>query len=114
MSRCLLLLLATIGLLLLAVGSAAAQTGATPIPPGIRAADKAQEKAERGIEPPVAAAHKPSNADLMQQADELLSLAQQVHSDTQQATQGLIAKDLKDKLKRLEKLSKRLRDELAP
>jgi hypothetical protein len=43
----------------------------------------------------------------------LLSLAQQVHSDTERATQGVVSKDLKDKLKRIEKLSKRLRDELS-
>lgn len=107
------LLLTTIGLLL-ALSSAATQSGATATPPGIRAADKAEDTMQQGIEPPVAAPRKPSNAELMQQADELLSLAQQVHSDTQQATQGLIAKDSKDKLKRVEKLSKKLRDELAP
>jgi hypothetical protein len=112
MNRYLRRLFAIVGLLLLAV-SAAAQSG-TPIPPGIRAADKAQEKSDREIEPPLPAVHKLSNAELMQQADELLSLAQQVHSDTQQAMQGMLAKDLKDKLKRMEKLSKRLRDELVP
>ena len=102
MNRYLLLLLATIGLLLAV--SAAAQVGSKPVPPGIRAADKAQEKSDQGIEPPSASPHKPSNAELMQQADELLSLAQRVHSDVHQATQGLMAKDLRDELKRLEKL----------
>jgi predicted Rossmann fold nucleotide-binding protein DprA/Smf involved in DNA uptake len=91
-----------------------AQVGATPIPPGIRAADKTQEQSDRRMEPPATGAHKMTNAQLTQQADELLSLAQQVHSEVQQATQGLLAKDLGGKLKRLEKLSKELRQELLP
>ncbi len=99
---------------LLLTTRAPAQVG-SPIPPGIRAADKAQEKSDRGIEPPAGPVQpKLSSAEVLQQADELLALAQQVHSDTAQATQGLLAKDLKDKLKRLEKLSKRLREELVP
>jgi len=51
---------------------------------------------------------------VVQQANELASLAQQVRVDAEQATKGLLAKDLKDKLKRIEKLSKRLREELTP
>jgi hypothetical protein len=51
---------------------------------------------------------------VLQQADELASLAQQVRADTLQAAHGLLAKDFKDKLKRIEKLSKKLREELAP
>jgi hypothetical protein len=37
-----------------------------------------------------------------------------VRADTEQVTKGLLAKDLKDKLKRIEKLSKQLREELVP
>jgi hypothetical protein len=51
---------------------------------------------------------------VLHQADELASLAQQVRADTEQATKGLLAKDLKDKLKRIERLSKQLRQELVP
>ena len=89
------------------------QVGATPVPRGRTAANNATRQAQEQIEPPVQATQSVSAADILQQADELLSLAQQVRTDTQHATQGLVAKDLKDKLKRIEKLSRRLRDELA-
>jgi hypothetical protein len=81
------------------------------IPAGRTAANDATRQAEK-VEPPAAATPKATTADVLQQSDELLSLAQQVHTDTQRATQGVISRDLKDKLKRIEKLSKRLRDEL--
>ncbi|HZP23721.1 MAG TPA: hypothetical protein VFB04_09755 [Terriglobales bacterium] len=84
----------------------------TPIPRGRTAANEATRKAEQ-VEPPAPAAHSVSAADIRKQADELLSLAQEVHTDTQRATEGLISKDLKDKLRRMEKLSKKLRDELG-
>jgi hypothetical protein len=84
-----------------------------PIPAGRTAANRATRQAEQQVEPPATVAENVPAAEVMQQANELLSLAQQVHSDTERATQGVVAKDLKDKLKRIEKLSKRLRDELA-
>ena len=46
---------------------------------------------------------------MVQQADQLVSLAQQVRAETERATQGVLAKDLNSKLKRIEKLSKELR-----
>ncbi len=101
----LLHLIATLGI---------ANAQGTPIPPGIRAADKAQQRADQNIEPPQPPVQKLNLADINKQADELLALAQQVHADTIRATQGLLAKDLKDNLKRMEKLSKRLREELTP
>ncbi len=82
-----------------------------PIPPGHTAANDATRQSEK-VEPPAPVRQTVSAAEVQQQVDELLSLAQQVHSDTQRVAQGLVAKDLKDKLKRIEKLSKKLRDEL--
>ena len=87
--------------------------GGTPIPPGHTAANRATRNAEN-VEPPAPPVQSVTAAQVLQQADELLSLAQQVRADTERATQGLLAKDLKDKLKRIEKLSKRLREELTP
>ena len=87
---------------------------ATPIPPGHTAANRATRNAEN-VEPPAPPNQNATAEQVLQQADELLSLAQQVRADTERATtQGLLAKDLKDKLKRIEKLSKRLREELTP
>jgi TolA-binding protein len=86
----------------------------TPIPPGHTAANKATRNAEN-VEPPAQPVQNVTAAQVLQQADELVSLSQQVRADTERATtQGLLAKDLKDKLKRIEKLSKRLREELTP
>jgi hypothetical protein len=85
---------------------------AQPIPAGRTAANNATRQAEK-VEPPTAVARGASAADLQKQSDELLSLAQQVHTDTQRASHGVVDKDLKDRLKRIEKLSKKLRDELG-
>jgi hypothetical protein len=65
------------------------------------------------VEPPAPPAQNITAAQVLHQADEMLSLAQQVRADTERATQGVLAKDLKDKLKRIEKLAKRLREELT-
>ena len=91
--------------------TAAPAQAVQPIPAGRTAANNATRQAEK-VEPPAPVHATPSAIELQKQADELLSLAQQVHADTQRAAQGLIDKDLKDKLKRIEKLSKKLRDEL--
>jgi hypothetical protein len=93
-------------------GTASSQTGTT-IPPGHTAANRATRQAEN-VETPAPPAQNITAKQVLQQADELVSLAQQVRADTEHATQGLLAKDLKDKLKRIEKLSKQLRKELIP
>lgn len=50
---------------------------------------------------------------LQREAKELLELSQSVQPDLQQVKQGLLPKDTVEKLKRIEKLSKHLRGELA-
>src|SRR5208337_654407 len=92
--------------------SALSQAG-IPIPPGHTAANKATRNAE-SVEPPAPPVQNVTAAQVLQQADELVSLAQQVRVDSEHATQGILAKDLKDKLKRIEKLSRKLREELTP
>ncbi|MGC2112832.1 MAG: hypothetical protein WA655_25155 [Candidatus Korobacteraceae bacterium] len=93
-------------------GTASPQT-ATTIPPGHTAANRATRQAEN-VEAPAPPVQNVTARQVLQQADELVSLAQQVRVDSERATQGLLAKDLKDKLKRIEKLSKQLRGELIP
>lgn len=90
---------------------ASSQTG-TPIPPGHTAANKATRNAEN-VEPPAPPVQTVTAAKVVQQADQLLSLAQQVRADAERATQGVLAKDLNSKLKRIEKLSKELRTDLT-
>jgi hypothetical protein len=57
---------------------------------------------------------KPTLAALSEDADELARLAQTVPDDMKLLAEGKISKDLPEKLKRIEKLSKNLRKELAP
>jgi hypothetical protein len=56
---------------------------------------------------------KPDPAQLKREADELARLAITLPADVERAGNGILSRDLKGKLKRIEKLSKRLRGELA-
>ena len=49
-----------------------------------------------------------------QDAQNLSTLSAQLQADLQQLQQGLLAKDLAQNLKKVEKLSKKLRQEVAP
>jgi hypothetical protein len=51
---------------------------------------------------------------LRAEANELADLAHSVPADLDQISQGKLPKDFADKLKRIEKLSKQLRNELNP
>jgi hypothetical protein len=51
---------------------------------------------------------------LKSDADELMILSQSIHSGVANVGKGMLPKDLIDKLKQVEKLSKRLRGELGP
>lgn len=63
-------------------------------------------------DPPMVS-RNPDPAQLQREADELAALAATLPADVERASHGVLAKDLKDKLKRIEKLSKRLRSELG-
>lgn len=66
------------------------------------------------LEPPVGPrAVKVNLAGLHQDALDLAQLAQSIPADVNQAAQGKLAKDLAEKLKKIEKLSKHLRTELT-
>jgi hypothetical protein len=51
---------------------------------------------------------------LQREAKELLDLSQSLQPQIQALNRGLLSKDILDKLKRIEKLSKQLRGEIAP
>src|SRR5438105_11798214 len=93
-------------------GSAHAQAvprNAPPYPP--EAADPSattQNSRERRPTPHV------NQVDLQREARELADLAQTLPNDIDHVSQGLLPKDIIDRLKRVEKLSKHLRSELAP
>jgi hypothetical protein len=55
-----------------------------------------------------------NNVQLQHDADELSSLAQSIPAGLKLVTQGTLPKDLLERLKKIEKLSKHLRSELGP
>ena len=83
----------------------------TPIPPGVREADK---QTSAPIEPPATFKQKPVDPGLLrQEAEELAKLSVALPSLMDQVSQGKIPKDLGDELKRIEKLAKHLRAEIS-
>jgi hypothetical protein len=95
--------------------SASAAFAQGPIPPdGQVQADRAERDFEKSIPPPI---HHQSSLDFTKvkgDADELVALSQSIHSGVDNVGKGMLPKDLVDKLKQIEKLSKRLRNELTP
>jgi len=83
------------------------------VPQGIREADKAAIASERNIPPPQVTAPR-NHQHLEQDADELARLAGSIPADIEKVHRGLLPVDLKEKLKQIEKLSKRLRNGVAP
>jgi hypothetical protein len=83
------------------------------VPKGIREADKAEEKFEKSIPPPQVSVHR-NPRQLQQDANELARLAESIPPDVEQVSRGILAKDLNERLKKIEKLSKRLRNDLRP
>jgi len=83
-------------------------------PTGQRQTDRAEDQFEKSVPPP---AHQQSSVDfakLKSDANELIALSQSIHSGVDDVAKGVFPKDLIDKLKQMEKLSKRLRNELTP
>lgn len=83
-----------------------------PVPAGMRHAQELEQQNERGFPPQDPSRRSVSIAELNTEADQLAQLAASVPQGVQNASKGLLQKDLLDKLKRIEKLSKRLRNEL--
>jgi hypothetical protein len=105
------LVLSFLGVFLFSVAVAAQNS--KQIPPGIRQADKATAQVDRDIPPPLIHPRGQS-PDLRQMAEELARLAQSIPMQVAQVNHGILPKDLTAKLKRIEKLSKRLRNDLTP
>lgn len=71
-------------------------------------------KHQLNLDPPAGPQPQKLNpAKLRDEADELSKLAQSVPSDIDQVAQGKLPKEMADKLKRIEKLSKHLRSQLT-
>lgn len=83
----------------------------TPIPPGVREADK---QTNAPIEPPANLKQKTADpAKLRQEADELAKLSAGIPSQIDLVSVGRLPRDLADQLKRIEKLAKHLRSEIS-
>jgi hypothetical protein len=85
------------------------------VPPGIRQADQAENKTQQNIPP--AQPRQPSKLDmekLRRDADELSRIAQTIPPDVSSLQKGLLPKDMIERLKQIEKLSKELRKRLNP
>jgi hypothetical protein len=80
--------------------------------PGTRDAQKAENQPSV---PPQYQPHAkpPDPAELRREADELTKLAASIPGDVDRVSRGLLATDLNQRLKRIEKLSKRLRREIS-
>jgi len=85
-----------------------------PIPPGVRQADQAETQTEKSIPPPVTQPAHLDLAKLRQEADELARIAQSIPPDVASIQKGKLPKDMIEKLKQIEKLSKHLRSQISP
>jgi len=104
------LLLAALFAFLFPIATASAQSH--PIPPGVRQADQAEAQTERNIPPPSTPRATTDLARLNQEAIELASIAQTIPPDLASIQKGMLPKDIIQKLKQIEKLSKHLRSQL--
>ena len=87
--------------------------GSRPIPPGVRKADQVEAQSERDT--PAPTPRRTIDLDKVKHdADELSALAQSIPPEVDQTAKGVLPKDLGAKLKRIEKLAKQLRNQLAP
>jgi len=98
-------------LLILTLG-AASQAQSKPMPPARR--ELQRYEAMHPDEPPQVHTARIDEAQLEREAEELVRLAQSVRPDVERLRQGMLPKDVVEKLKRIEKLSKQLRGQISP
>ncbi len=71
-------------------------------------------EATHGLEAPQPQRRQVDSSQLQREAEELSTLGQSIPIDIKSVTNGTLPKDVLEKLKRIEKLSKHLRGELVP
>jgi hypothetical protein len=111
MRRCVVKVRPVVIVLFLAA-SVAAPAQSAPIRPGIRQADQAEAQTEKSLPPPRGGGTKIDLAKVGQEAEELAKIAQTIPPDVASIQNGMLPKDVLQKLKQIEKLSKHLRSEL--
>ena len=102
--------LASLMLVSIFVSTAQAQVHATPL--GIREAAKAEEQANKNIPPPMVQRSALNPEKIQGDADQLATLAQSIPPDIDRTMKGMFPLDLNNRLKQIEKLAKRLRQDL--
>ena len=86
-----------------------------PVPPGIRQADQAENRTQQNIPPAQPRLRTTLDIEkLRREADELSRIAQTIPPDVSSLQKGLLPKDMIERLKQIEKLSKELRKRLNP
>jgi hypothetical protein len=105
-------LLAGVGTVVLFAGPVQVQSS-PGFPPGLSQANQAEAQKERDIPPPAAPRRTVDLDKLRRDANELAALAQSVPSAVDRTTNGVLPKDLSDRLKRIEKLAEGLRSQIA-
>jgi len=85
---------------------------ARPVPPGLREAEKREDIFKEPSLPLRTKTADPSQLRL--QAEELAKLSASVPAQIELVTRGQLPKDLRERLKRIEKLAKNLRNEITP
>lgn len=94
-----------------AASSARAQT--RPRPPGLEQAAQAEQQADKSLPPPTIQRTHVDFTKLRQDADDLARIAQTIPSDITSLQKGMLPKDMVEKLKQIEKLSKHLRGQIT-
>jgi hypothetical protein len=84
-----------------------------PGPPSLSDARQAEAQSQKDMPPPLYQKSNVDPAKLKRDASELASLADSIPPAIDATTQGILPKDLNEKLKRIEKLAKQLRSQLS-
>jgi hypothetical protein len=101
-----------VALLLIFPLCTASQAQSKPMPPARRELQRYQSM--HPDELPQVQPARIDHAQLGREAEELVRLAQSVRPDVERLGQGMLPKDVIEKLKRIEKLSKQLRSQISP
>jgi hypothetical protein len=103
-------LLAAVLWVLAASSGAAQHHRQYPTPPPPADAEASSQPSQPDLSPKA----RPNAVQLQQEIEELSSLAQNLQQDIDSVNRGLLPKDTVGKLKRVEKLARHLRREIAP
>ena len=99
-------------LLLLAFSAVAASQGTKPVPRGVREGEQAIYQGEQDVPPPMNQPVRPSFQRVQREANQLATLARNLPAEVGQLGKGTRPKDLDQKLKEIDRLSKHLRSDL--